>query len=101
MSLVMTNIKTTCARLVRLVMSPSKKKKKYELTPDKVKAAFDRLNKRATELSLELDDIAKFVREAVSAFVSDVKIMTDELAILVERVGELEKMALERKKETQ
>ncbi|MCR8487803.1 MAG: hypothetical protein NDP22_05305 [Crenarchaeota archaeon] len=81
-------------------MNP-RKKRKARITPERIKTAFERLNKRLTELSLEVADIAKFVQESVSLFASDARFVADELALLAERIGELERMLLEKKEEEQ
>ncbi len=81
-------------------MSPKKKKTKITITPEKVARAFEKLNRQITEITFEVDEIKKFVTEAITMFVSDTRFLADQIAILTERLAELESLALEKKKET-
>jgi len=83
-------------------MSPKKKKKvKITITPEKIARAFDKLNRQAIEITFEVDEIKKFVTEAITVFVSDTRFLVDQIAILAERLAELENLALEKSKETE
>lgn len=78
--------------MIRLLLL---KKKKAKVTPDKVEKAFNALRKKINNLNFELDDIKKFVTEAISIFITDTRYLRDQIMILAERLAELEEMANE------
>lgn len=78
-----------------MVIVLPKKDKEPSIVVEHIANVLENTRKIAENISMDIDNIKRFVGEVIGVFVADTRFIKDQLLILAQRLAELEEMAYE------
>ena len=91
------NIELTDGKVRVWALWPKKKEKKDDTVLEHLSRILEEARSTAQSVDMEVEDIKRFVSEVINMFVTDARVIRDQLLLMAYRVAELENMAYEKR----